>query len=151
MSLPASQFYAVITGGRLECPQCGALILIGRGQPHQKQYDSLTGVLRCHHCNRAYHLGIIAWAAGKGVSTLPPDQKPTLRQSAELRQYARGFWAREAQQRADPVNRYIDGECCCYPLPWRPECPVHAEITQSGEVIRKGGNLPNGESPEDED
>lgn len=127
---PFARTYALVTAGRLACPSCATIILFGPGQPHAKQYDKITGFIECQICKRSYQLGIVLWPARKGRrkggdSAQPKDQRPTVRELAQLRDYARGFVAEADKDPTDPVNRFLAGECCCEPLPWRAECPIH--------------------------
>lgn len=121
-----STFYGHVTAGRTECPRCGFLILWGKRQPHGKAYNPITSHLRCPECKKVYVVGQILYDVGRASrQAAPPDTIPSIRQLAELRRYARGFWAILARGKVDRVNLYLEGECCCYPAPWHPDCPVH--------------------------
>lgn len=122
----------------MECPKCGRLLLwgVGAGHPDQRWWSPVTSQLTCSRCLTVYTLGLIAWPSGKGKGAgrgLPIDQQPTIRQLAEIRQRTGGFWAKTTHRGAEAVNRYVEEGCCCDPLPWRVECPVHGQIGISEE------------------
>ena len=125
---PFSRFFARLIAAQLSCPICGFLIQFGvRGGG--ADWDNKTSTVRCAGCMKIWQLGIVAWeirgAPPAGIQT-PKDQRPNLREQAELRLRAGGFWPKAGTKKVnDPVNRLIRGECCCDPLPWREECPIH--------------------------
>lgn len=131
--LVASPFYAIPEAGRMECPHCSRILIWGNGakRPDQRYWWPLSSILECSGCHRRYQLGIIAWPLLRGVEpgyeTLPPGQKGTMRQLAEVRQRTGGFWSRRPRVKGEGTNRYVAEGCCCAPLPWRPECPVHGQ------------------------
>jgi len=144
--IEASRFYAVPLAGRMECPQCGRMLVWGRGagKSEHRYWNGLSSVMRCPDCGVRYQLGILAWPIGpNGATRLAPDQKATVRQLAEIRQRAGGFWARNRKSKADPlVNRFVREGCCCGPLAWRKECPVHGRMghdPEGGEGGESGG------------
>jgi DNA-directed RNA polymerase subunit RPC12/RpoP len=127
---PYTRLYATLSPLRLECPACARLILFGKRDPHQLSYDKLTSILRCPHCGRTFQLGLLVWdLPPRSHRNIPEDTRPDLRQIAEIRNYGRGFWAKERRglkaEKVAPVNRYVGAECACWPLPWRENCPVH--------------------------
>ena len=148
MTLDASPFYAVVKAAQLACPLCQKLIVFGSPTSlHHKAYDPAASVLKCPGCHRSFIVGLILWPAPMGPRPgLPVDQRPSLRQLAELRSFAKGFYARQVAERDDRVNRFIEGECCCYPKVWDAECPVHGGLRTSGEEWKK----PKAEEPEGE-
>lgn len=129
--LPASRFYAVPEAGRMECPTCSRLIFWGKQKDSAKHWNPVASTLRCYGCQTVYVIGIIAWPATKNAGRRwggkqPTDQRGTLRQLAEARQRAGGYWAKQARKKHDdPANVLVPGECSCAPLPWHPDCPVH--------------------------
>lgn len=132
MSLgPSVPFYAVLTAGRLECPLCGYLSLIGSGRTDGRQWNPVSSVLKCTGCGHSWQLGIIAWPISLNRivnrQKAPLGQRATLEQLAEIRQRAGGFAPRRARGLAEGVNVHVPQACCCAPLPWRQECPVHGQ------------------------
>lgn len=153
--IPASPFYGTIFPPRMECPQCRRLILFGRGQPHATYANPITQTVQCPWCKRSWSVGLIVSPAprtgGQSMAgRVPSDAVPNLRQLAELRTYLPAFLLEEVRKGADPVNRYLDGECCCWPLPWRQECPIHGglRLGQGGGRSGRGeaGSEPDGVS-----
>jgi hypothetical protein len=118
------RFFARLAAFDCECPYCGRLIQVGRGKPDNKRYDRLTSVVTCadragdethatvRGCGRKFLLGIVAWPLRSGPTperpgqpdSRPPDQVPTPHQLAEIRQYARGIWAKRVKGKGEPTN-----------------------------------------------
>lgn len=116
------QTYAVVDAGRIACPKCQQILVFTRHQP--EVYDYVTGRLTCKVCQRKYTLGMLLWRTRSGTRARPHvDQLLSVKQAAQLRQ--QGYYTDVVSRDNDPVNRYLDGECCCEPFPWRAECPIH--------------------------
>ena len=132
--LAGSRFYAVITAGRMECPSCGHLNTWDsrshsrEGEQSSRYWDAVSSRLRCRKCRKVFSLGLIAWSDHTQAGDLPPDQVGEIRQLAELRQRAGGIWPKRRRKRREAVNRFVAEGCCCAPLAWRAECPVHGQL-----------------------
>ena len=97
-------------------------------------FDPVTALVTCPRCQKVMQIGMLVWDSaqpGYRRHRRPLDQRPTPRELAQLRAYASGFWLAGAPRVvSDPVNRNIQAECCCAPLPWRQECPVHVSESE---------------------
>ncbi len=127
---PFFRFFARLASAQLACPACGALLVFGNGLKGSGTWDRTTSTIQCSQCQRKFQLGLLAWELNprppRGGNPTPKDQRPTIREIAALRAQAGGFWVTNVKKNSeDPVNRFIAGECCCDPLPWRAECPIH--------------------------
>jgi hypothetical protein len=125
---PFTRLYGQITAGRMTCPECSNLIVWGGGRKGSRaEFNPLTSILTCRQCQRSFQVGLLLWSVRPGPRRRPRDHRPTLREQAQLLARAGGFWADEQEKKRsdEPANRYIRGECCCDPLPWRAECPIH--------------------------
>lgn len=141
----AGRIFARIDRFDVECPDCGKVIaggLTGRarltaqkrirtsGQIKQATaYNPVTSTLRCPFCGRLYQVGLILWPLHRSTRgwSIPQDQRPTTDQMRQLRQYAKGFVARDHKRRGDAVNVHVTAECLC-PIAaggWAPACPIH--------------------------
>jgi hypothetical protein len=139
--LSASPFYALLEAGRMECPTCGRMLLWNPKYPRAKgrstkandrDWNPISSTILCPKCGTRYQLGIIAWPLRPQQPTpiaIPPGQRATLRQLAEIRQRSGGFWSRTYRKVEEPINRYVPEGCTCAPLPWRRECTVHGGLT----------------------
>lgn len=118
------RFFARLSAFDCECPYCGRLLMVGRGKPDNKRYNRVTSIVTCadragdethevvRGCGRKFLLGIIAWPLKSGptperpgpLDPRPPDQVPSPRQLAEIRQYARGIWTKKPKNKGDRTN-----------------------------------------------
>lgn len=127
----SSRFYAAIDAGRMECPRCGRILVwgVGNGHPDAQYWNPVRSTLECSKCSTTYQLGVLAWPSIFKVGGQPEDQQLSVRRSAETRQRAGGFWVkRRTPAQGSRVNRYVPEGCCCDPLPWKAECPVHGNV-----------------------
>ena len=127
--VPPARLWAQLVPARLECPACGCLIWFGSGGPaaHRRAYNRHTSRLTCPACQKVYVVGVLLWnvpEGGRSPRERHPDHELTLKQAAKARQLV-GFSTSLIARANDPVNRYLSGECCCWPLGWREECPIH--------------------------
>ena len=134
---PFVRVYAAITSGRVVCPRCAALLVFRAARKvntvrtagvrrTRTVFDAVTSRLECPRCTKVLQVGMLLWEPTTGRGTRPADQQPTVRELAQLRGQAAGFWvAEQAKRPQEPVNRYVPETCCCAPHPWRAECPIH--------------------------
>lgn len=136
---PGTRFFARLDKFHCECPACGTLIIAHKDgglnrdrraftRRRLTQYNPITSTLYCHHCRRAFGVGLILWplSRGGGAKRIPEDHRPTRRQIHDLAQSAYGLWAREVKRAGESLNVAIDQECICpQPDGWAPSCPVH--------------------------
>ena len=95
--------------------------MIGKGRVHDHLYNRVTSVMQCppmrprdetkvvtkhYGCGMKFLIGIVAWPIRHGYQprARPPDHVPTDRQLNEIRQSARGVWARVGKQRGENLN-----------------------------------------------
>ena len=119
--------YAVVSAGRVACPHCGTVYPFGKDKWGRDRYfDRFTSRIKCPSCAHVYVVGLLLWRpAPGGFNGLPPDQETSIAVAAAIRQEQVGYVATRLAKRDDPVNRFLNHECCCPPLPWRAECRVH--------------------------
>lgn len=118
---PEQRFFGRLQAFEMECPRCGRLLLVGKGRTHDHLYNRVTSVMQCpkwnprdettvvtRHpgCGMKFLIGIVAWPMRHGYQPKerPPDHVPTDRQLNEIRQSARGVWARFNKQRGENLN-----------------------------------------------
>lgn len=96
-----------------ECPKCGRLLLVGQNRRDNASYNRVTGILDCQPsarsgvgCGHRFVIGLVAWnlPPGPRIPERAPDQRPSPRQLAEIRQAARGVWPKKTLQKQEPVN-----------------------------------------------
>jgi hypothetical protein len=148
---PTAPFYAVISAGRFACPLCGYLSLIGQGRgSDSRQWNPIASVLKCTGCGHSFQLGMIAWPISVhrivNRQKAPLGQRANLAQLAEVRKRMGGFAPTRARRLSEGTNVYVPQECCCAPLPWRQECPVHG---QHGHDQLEGESEPSTDEPEE--
>lgn len=124
--LGATRFFARLIAFDIECPRCGKVFRVRRANRHklsavaldesEHTWNPTTARLVCtgkDGCQKEYILGVLAWDPPRGAraGALPPDQVPTHRQLAELRQEGQGHWMpNHSQGRLDPSNIAITDE-----------------------------------------
>lgn len=131
------RFYAVPEAGRMECPQCGTIILWGKGQGHpdHRYWNEIACTLRCPACRTTYQLGVLAWPLRVGGdSGAAEDQQADMRQLAQIRARAGGVYMALSKARKEKANRYSPAGCTCAPLPWRLECAIHGALRSESVV-----------------
>lgn len=107
------RFFARLAVFTVECPFCGRLLFIGRGERDMAAYDPMTSRVCCpadqpdhagrRGCGRRFLVGIVAWPIkprDRAKPQPPPDQIPTPEQRAEIRAETRRRRARFRKQRS---------------------------------------------------
>jgi hypothetical protein len=112
------RFFAQFFGLRLICPKCHELNTYRRGRTRSigvsNSWNRITGQIRCIHCHKAYHVGVLLYdvvpEGGKGGH---PDQTPTMKELQMIRQDAEDYEAEhqgrkidQRKKRSDKVNQY---------------------------------------------
>jgi len=98
----AGRFHARVTNFQLACPACGSVFRVYTWGPRERQqpdwqkrkkrrpdyrnWDPRTGRWRCGDCGVLFIIGVIAWRPNYYARIAPPDQVPTLMESARLRE-----------------------------------------------------------------
>ena len=109
------RFFARPIAFDCECPYCGRLLIVGTGRRDDEHYNHVTSEVTCpdnthrrhkRGCGRKFLMGMVAWGmtSGSRKTGRPYDQRPNPRQLAELRQAARGLWAKRSKTRGASVN-----------------------------------------------
>lgn len=152
------RFYALVTSGRMECPQCGQMIEWGQARKPSPAWNPIASVITCQRCGRQYVLGLLAWPTNyledaskrrykKAWRRRPRDHQGTLAQMRKVRQLAGGLIMPPASSDEQGYANWYTGEgCTCPPLPWRRECPVHGELGEHGvelNEVPEGGESPD--------
>lgn len=114
------RFFARPVAFDAACPQCGRLLLVGPRRRDDALYNRATGILYCRRnarhwreghqgCGRRWLVGLVFWGLntdprGK-TGGRPFDQRPSVRQLAELREAAQGIWPQLQKRKGDAVNK----------------------------------------------
>lgn len=105
----------------IECPFCGRLLFIGKGERDGRCFNRVTSVVRCPEnrerdtgrhragqqvgCGRRFLVGLVAYPIRPGGRTqTPPDQIPTAEQAAQLRAWAMAKF-QPAKPYGEPLNQ----------------------------------------------
>lgn len=110
------RFFARIHSATLECPFCGRVLMLGKGQRDAAAFNKVTSTVKCTDvgrrdtvgCGRKFLIGVIAWPLRVGgrqpIAQTPPDQIPEPHQLAEIRAAAAGRFARDKKLPGEDSN-----------------------------------------------
>ena len=115
----STRFFARPESFALECPHCGEVYIIRRGQP-SPAWEMSTARFTCSSkdgCGKRYVIGLLAWPIGpapKVASGTPRDQVPSPRQIGMMRKEGGGWWLPEkdriTEKIPDETNLTLEGE-----------------------------------------
>lgn len=155
----------------VECPTCGYLLFANvdptrpfmRAPDKVKQirssqpgspYNPFSSRLVCPRCHVTYAVGLLLWPVLGGRSKAPKQpvdqmvKREQKRAWLRQREQAISVWPDTAKRAGDPLNMYIQDECCCLPGGWSPHCPIH-QLDEADLGTEEPVPLPTGEDEEE--
>lgn len=117
------RFFARPRAFTIECPFCGRMLFIGKGERDAKCFSRVSSIVHCINvlhpsrdradvkrlggCGRRFLVGMVAWPIqpGAGIGTRPWDQDPEPHELAQLRAFAYGRFPRMKKKRGEKLNQ----------------------------------------------